>query len=183
MIPYLLNGKLADLDNLETLSVWDTPKHLVGICRFAGVGFNVLDHSLVLCSLFPGEPMAQAWSLTHDCHEAITGDIPGPFLKLLKQTSPEGYASLIGLVHQIDARFQAELGITVPQGVRDRVLEADIMLRSVEARWFAWPGFPGSSRRITRALSAHTKLLVRSEDDKIDLWAIALRRAMADCKA
>ena len=174
MIPMRTHDALADLDDIGTFSVWKTSQHLLGLRRYSGLGLSVLTHSLALAALFD-DPEAKAWALIHDCHEAITGDIPGPVLQWLRAHRPKSYQGISELQRDLDARFRRELGLEVSELTIAEVVYHDRLIRLPEERICFGTNEPYPEPWLLRAEADLRWYSERSAEQQIDEWETRLR--------
>lgn len=112
-------GQLSPLPNAGNAGIvcpMDIVMLLGRESRFGGNGdqeFTVLHHSVLVAMLwtiagFPREDLIYA--LSHDFHEAYTGDIPSP----IKRVTPEVREAIHGVEAMLDGKIYNFLGIEPP---------------------------------------------------------------------
>lgn len=112
-------GQLSPLPNAGNAGIvcpMDIVMLLGRESRFGGNGdqeFTVLHHSVLVAMLwtiagFPREDLIYA--LSHDFHEAYTGDIPSP----IKRVTPEVRKAIHGVETMLDGKIYNFLGIEPP---------------------------------------------------------------------
>jgi hypothetical protein len=108
----LANPRAADID-FDT----DVPDALARIARFTGhinAGpYSVAQHSVHCCDVVYGEtgdPVAAAYALLHDAHEAYIGDWSTPLKQAIRQVAEEGTSfDVAGILCEALDRFEARV--------------------------------------------------------------------------
>lgn len=139
------SGRLVPLGAPQAgdIALRDVAHHLATINRFAGAPefpLSVAQHA-VLVSVIVHEktrdPLAALHALHHDDHEAYTGDIIGPMLRLMRLKLHE-YGIAEDLVAEIKASFDAVIypafGLQWPSPYRQIIDWADLTALATEFR-------------------------------------------------
>ena len=114
--------QLADMICSEPYTVAECLHRIV---RFGGQarGCSVLHHSLAVHDMVAGQSAnVRLWSLLHDCHEILAGDVMRPYVADV----------LIEHQVQIDRQLQHALGITLLADEAAIVKRADIAVGGYE---------------------------------------------------
>ena len=141
------SGTRSPLSDDGRVEILDIVVHLGREPRFGGFGdreWTVLHHSM-LCSLIwlqlGYDPRDLAKILLHDAHEHITGDIPRPVKRRIREAAMAGNDPLGDVERELDARIRVALRLEKPDPeVAARIKFVDRIALLIEAVVFGPPG-------------------------------------------